>query len=243
MTDDDDIDGLAAEYVLGSLRLSERKAIDARRKQEVALSKAIAAWEVRLAPLSDRLPGLAPSPELYAKILARIGDVQTSQAIATIASRRRRVLVASMCALAACLLLVFGWIVLLRSTSPSMLVAQLHRATGQATADEALLPAFAVAIDANTRTLTIRPVEVRPIAGRSYALWLVQQGGATPILLGRISPSEPTTLPWITDRPLRDFVNSSLTISIEDEGNSPPRLPSAPITFVGKLVGSGGPER
>ena len=35
MTEDDDIDGLAAEYVLGSLDPNERAAVDVRRRDDV----------------------------------------------------------------------------------------------------------------------------------------------------------------------------------------------------------------
>jgi len=56
MTEEDDIDGLAAEYVLGSLDVDERKAVAARRNTDAKLNRAIEAWEKRLAPLAHRAP-------------------------------------------------------------------------------------------------------------------------------------------------------------------------------------------
>ena len=50
MTEDDDIDGLAAEYVLGSLDPSERVAVEVRRRSDRALADAIAAWNAGLGP-------------------------------------------------------------------------------------------------------------------------------------------------------------------------------------------------
>ena len=47
MTEDEDIDGLAAEYVLGSLDPAERRQVDARRETDASLAAAIAAWEDR----------------------------------------------------------------------------------------------------------------------------------------------------------------------------------------------------
>jgi anti-sigma-K factor RskA len=140
--------------------------------------------------------------------------------------------------LAACLLLALGWMLYLRASSPTLLVAQLHRANGQGTGDEANLPAFAVAIDPNKRTLTIRPIAVRPASGKRYALWLTQQGDKTPTFLGNVSPSNVTTLPWSATRPLRDYVNSGLMVSLEHEGSSPAQVPTGPITFAGTLVGT-----
>src|SRR5204863_3597086 len=72
MTEDEDIDGLAAEYALGSLSPTERRQVDARRQADASLAAAIAAWERRLAPLSDRVPGVAPPPQLLDGILSRI---------------------------------------------------------------------------------------------------------------------------------------------------------------------------
>src|SRR5207245_5381271 len=44
MTEDDDIDGLAAEYVLGSLDPIEREQVDIRRRSDAALSQAVKDW-------------------------------------------------------------------------------------------------------------------------------------------------------------------------------------------------------
>ena len=65
MTEDDDIDGLAGEYVLGSLSADERREVGSRRRADRALEAAIGAWEQRLAPLIDRelAQGEAPYPK------------------------------------------------------------------------------------------------------------------------------------------------------------------------------------
>jgi hypothetical protein len=72
MSEDEDIDGLAAEYVLGSLAAAERAAVEARRGVDRELDAAIRAWERRLCPLSEREPGLAPPGHLFDAILTRI---------------------------------------------------------------------------------------------------------------------------------------------------------------------------
>lgn len=59
MTDDDDIDGLAAEYVLETPDLAERQRVAARCRTDAALGKAIKAWERRLGPLSGGPSGRA----------------------------------------------------------------------------------------------------------------------------------------------------------------------------------------
>jgi anti-sigma-K factor RskA len=65
MTDASDLDGLAAEYVLGSLDPDERAEVAARRKMDPALDHTIKAWEARLGPLNCALPGIAPPHRVF----------------------------------------------------------------------------------------------------------------------------------------------------------------------------------
>jgi anti-sigma-K factor RskA len=242
MTDSEDIDGLAAEYVLGSLGPSERKAVSERRRHERALNEAIAAWESRLATLNDRLPGVAPPADLYDKVVSRMRAASGRDAGRSPVQRRedwRSSLMVGTLALAACLLLALGIIRYLGTQDPHLLVAQLHRANAQETADEAHLPAFAVAVD-RKGTLSVRPILVRPTLGKSYALWLMPASGATPIFLGTVSPTTPTTLPWSASRPLRDYVNSGLMITLEPEGMPAGQPPVGKVTFSGTLLRTDG---
>ena len=72
MTDDDDIDAIAGEYVLGTLDAGERASVAARRLREPALDAAIREWERRLAPLAELVAAVAPPEDTLAKIEARI---------------------------------------------------------------------------------------------------------------------------------------------------------------------------
>jgi anti-sigma-K factor RskA len=238
MTDGEDIDGLAAEYVLGSLEPSERKAVNERRKHETALNEAIAAWESRLAPLNDDLPGVAPPADLSDEVLSRVRTAtRRGTALSPVQRRKdwRSALLAGTVALAACLLLALGIVRYLGTQDPDLLVAQLHRTNDQGTGDEAHLPAFAVAVD-RKGTLSVRPILVRPVLGKSFALWLMPHAGATPIFLGIVSPSTPTTLPWSASRPLREYVNSGLMITLEPEVVSGTQLPVGHAAFSGTLL-------
>jgi hypothetical protein len=113
MTEEEDIDGLAAEYVLGSLDPPERRQVDARRTTDAALAAAIAAWERRLAPLSGRVPGVVPPADAFDRILTRI-SAHSAQSADVLPlrrdSRRRRVLAVGVTTLAACLALAVGWV-------------------------------------------------------------------------------------------------------------------------------------
>jgi hypothetical protein len=125
MTEDDEIDGLAAEYVLGSLDRTERADVSKRRKTDAALDDSIEAWQHRLGPLSDWEPGIAPPPDLYDRILGRIARQggETSKTAEIVALRRRssrrHALAIGGATLAACLALAIAWFSYLHSGQPS----------------------------------------------------------------------------------------------------------------------------
>ena len=133
MIEEEDIDGLAAEYVLGSLDAPERRQVGARRNADASLAHSIEAWERRLAPLIDQVPGASPPPHLLDKILSRISGnrTRTGQSAEVQSPRRnpgrRRVLAVGASTLAACLALALaaGWFIYVQSGTPVTRVAAM----------------------------------------------------------------------------------------------------------------------
>ncbi len=112
MSEEEDIDGLAAEYVLGTLDAAERHRINVRRQTDAALSAAIGAWERRLAPLNEQGRGITPPAHLLDGIVSRVTReaAPPSDVVALRrTSGRRWALVAGGSALAACLALAVVW--------------------------------------------------------------------------------------------------------------------------------------
>ena len=115
MTTEDDIDGLAAEYVLGSLGPAERAEVEARRRTDASLAAAIEAWQRRLAPLAELSPELEPPPHLFDRIVSRISALGSERSgTAEIVPFRRQTgrrlaFLVGAGALAACLTLVIVW--------------------------------------------------------------------------------------------------------------------------------------
>jgi len=74
---DRDTDGLAAEYVLGTLAGEARDQFVETLAHDPALEKLVADWEQRLAPLSERIEPMNPPAGLWDKIDAAV-DVAAS---------------------------------------------------------------------------------------------------------------------------------------------------------------------
>jgi anti-sigma-K factor RskA len=239
MTDDEEIDGLAAEYVLGSLDPVERKEVAARRRVDVALDAAIKAWEQRLGPLGDLLPGITPPPHIILHVKRRLSIPRGQQigARALVRSRRWPALAAGACALAACLAIITLWPAPKSSASPARLVADLERSANPVDGTNPTVSlGFVVYFDLRASTMIVSPFAVPPGSRRDYQLWLVPEGSAPPISLGVISLAEPTMSPWLATYAPSDLVHARLAVSLEPPGGSPNGIPTGPTMFVGTLV-------
>jgi anti-sigma-K factor RskA len=250
MTHEEDIEGLAGEYVLGSLTPEERREVDARCGRDRALASAIADWERRLAPLADFIPGEEPPARLGEEIARRIWQAEAHPAnvipLHQHAVRRWRRIAIAASALAAVLAALVVIVLQSLPAAPTALVAVLQRSAAGQTADESGdvrgPPAFVVAIDTKLKSILVTPVAARPVPKRSYQLWL-EQPRLAPVNLGIVAPANATTLPWPTANgadqlPPAALRNATLAISLEPEGGSPSSAPSGPILYEGRLSGA-----
>ncbi len=74
MSDNDDTDVLAAEFVLGTLDHEERTQVEARVAADKAFADKVRGWERRLGALHVMVDAVEPPPELYERIRARIAQ-------------------------------------------------------------------------------------------------------------------------------------------------------------------------
>ncbi len=233
MAERDDIEALAAEYVLGTLDAGERSAAEARLADDATFREAVAAWERRLQPLADSLTPVDPPADMFQRIAPRIaagvapansaGIPLAGDNVAALRRSVRRWRWGTAVAAAAAAML-FGVVVLDRSvTRPqSEFVAVL-------TADGAK-PAFLASVDLARGTIALRRVGADAPADKSYELWAVEPDTA-PKSLGVVdNVSFSRTLPI----PARgDLV---LAISLEPKGGSPTGVATGPILFTGPLI-------
>jgi len=72
---DEDLDALAAEYVLGTLTAEERESVALLAAEDTAFADRIAYWERRLGTLEAMVEPVEPPPEIWDKIRARVAEV------------------------------------------------------------------------------------------------------------------------------------------------------------------------
>ena len=226
MTERDDIDMLAAEYVLGTLDASERASVAARRQREPLLGaghRRLAATpratrrddrarhcSARRSSLRNRTtPGCPPRATSPSAEIIRLS--------ARVKRWRRTALAAS--ALAASLALAIGLRETVLAPQPQNFVAVFQK-------DDAL-PSFLLSIDLATRQLTIRPVAAEPQAGKTYQLWIAsEQLGPAPQSLGLLEEAKAPTRKSLATFDPALLAKATFGVSIEPPGGSPTGRPS-----------------
>jgi anti-sigma-K factor RskA len=241
MSEDEDIEALAGEYVLGTLNAAERAAVAARRQREPALDAAIEAWARRLAPLDEAAPSVEPPPELFARIERAVSPTSredasgapsssTSGEITDLTRRLRRWRAAAFAggAIAAGLALFILAEGLFRQNEPTSFVAVLQK--------DAASPAFLVEVDLVTRLLTVRPVAAQREPGKSYELWMIHAKLGAPKSLGVIADQGFTVRPALAAYDSAVIEEATYAVTLEPQGGSPTGAPTSAPLWTGKLV-------
>jgi anti-sigma-K factor RskA len=225
MTEREDIDMLAAEYVLGTLDAAERSAVAARRQREPALAAAIEAWEGRMSPLNELVPPVDPPPVLFDQIMQRLDGPEAGGADVIALRRRlalwRRAAIAAS-AVAAALVAVIGVREAQWRDVPQSYVGVFQK--------DDVSPAFLLTIDIEKRQLTVRPVAAKPVPGRSYQLWIASDRlGTSPRSLGVINDQEFGEVRRVLASYEPDLLQkATFGVSLEPAGGSPTGVPTSP---------------
>lgn len=234
MIDLDDINALAAEYVLGTLTAAERDGVTMLRVREPALDAAIVAWENRLGPMIALVPDVAPSPQLLDRIRAQIRpagkviDFKPREAALTRRARGWRNAAIGMTALAASFAGVLGWRETARTPMASTYVAVLQ--AGQSS------PALLLTVDTAKQMFAVRALTKPSEQGKAYELWLLHDKLPQPKSLG-VVPDGDMEVRAVNDSGIDRsmFMNATFAVSLEPAGGSPTGQPTGPVLFTGKL--------
>ena len=234
MIDLDDINALAAEYVLGTLTAAERDDVTMLRVREPALDAAIVAWENRLGPMIALVPDVAPSPQLLDRIRAqtrpagKVIDFKPREAALTRRAHGWRNAAIGMTALAASFAGVLGWRETARTPMASTYVAVLQ--AGQSS------PALLLTVDTAKQMFAVRALTKPSEQGKAYELWLLHDKLPQPKSLG-VVPDGDMEVRAVNDSGIDRsmFMNATFAVSLEPAGGSPTGQPTEPVLFTGKL--------
>ncbi|MEG0556662.1 MAG: anti-sigma factor [Comamonas sp.] len=230
----DELQTLAGEYVLGTLDANQRRSVEARLPHEPALRSAVEAWEQRLLPLTALAEPVNPGAGLWQRIAASIAPV--SRRLQPETSRSRwgqwdslalwRGLAGSGFAAAA----VLASVLLVRETAPPA----APRYFVVLAAPQSQSPGWLVQAQAEGR-LRLVPLGTDTVpAEKSLQFWTKADGWSAPVSLGLVKPGEAIEVPVDKLPPLQP--NQLFELTLEPAGGSPIGRPTGPIQFIGRAV-------
>jgi anti-sigma-K factor RskA len=235
---DDDLQSLAGEYVLGTLSAAKRREVEARMAGDPALRDAVDGWEQRLHPLTALAEPVEPSPTLWARIERSVAP-QTSAAADGVKRAATGVqtwwnnlnlwrgLAGTGFAAAA----ILAAVLVVRIQTPAtpqylvVLVAPQDKApgwvvqtSGGAQEQLSLIPLGTVAVPAD----------------KSLQFWTKADGWRGPVSLGLVQPGRALRVPIEKLPPLEP--NQLFELTLEPANGSPLDRPTGPIQFIGRAV-------
>src|SRR5215813_4215740 len=235
-TPEDDGRVLAAEYVLGVLEATERRAAAQRIEYDADFARDVAFWEEKLGGLADEVRPVTPPEAIWSRIEAAISEPVAAPQSAGLWNSLpfwRIFAIGSAAVAAACIaaLVVIGTGVLRDEGTPLLANIRQTSPGGQ--------PGFVAAIGAGG-TLVIVPASLLTADQKSMELWLIPAAPtgttATPRSLGLIAPNQPVRItlpPQLVPLVTRD---AKLAVSREEPGGSRTGAPSDDIIAVGDLT-------
>ncbi len=208
-----DREGLAAEYVLGTLPLPERLAAERLIASDAAFAAMVEAWQRHLEPLNDAYPDLDPPAGLLPRIEARLFPA---------APRRARWRLPFFGALAAA---IAALVFFLPEVRPDPTLRATLTGEGQP------LTVTAAYYEDSQELVFTRSAGPDAGADKDYELWVIPAGQA-PVSLGVLRAAE-VRVAMAALPP-----GTTLAVTLEQTGGSPTGAPQGPL-LVATVIGRG----
>jgi anti-sigma-K factor RskA len=226
LTPADDIDLLAAEFVLGLLDSDAHRAAARRLDSDPGFAVAVEAWERRLTALALQIEPVTPGVDVWPAIARRLPTFATDRWSWWDSLPLWRAATAMAGVAAAVLAFV--------ALQPEPLPPAPERSqailasTPMRTEGGRVL--FVVTLDEASKRVVVTPVGADGQPGHSHELWLLPEGGQ-PVSLGLMPTANAASM--TVSVPIT--AQASLAISVEPEGGSPTGLPTGPVVAQGRL--------
>jgi anti-sigma-K factor RskA len=221
------LDRLAAEYALGTLPPRARARLARVARGDAKVAAALREWEARLASLASAVPGVAPSPRVWTRIVTRLG-MQDRATPAVVAWWDRLGFWRALTAAGFAAALALG--IALYAQRPlfeAPIVAVLAGQDGK--------PALIASARRDDRFLLVKAVGAAPVdPGKALELWLLPQG-QPPRSLGVLPTGELVRVPLAAPSGAALANIPALAVSLEPIGGSPTALPTGPVLYSGKI--------
>ncbi len=216
MSDHDDFEPLAAEYALGCLEGDDLREAERMMANNPAFSRAVAAWQTRLTPLTALVPPAPPPDALWDRIAASTAPVPDN----VVPLRRVRFWQASTAGALAIAASLAAFMIL--RPAPRAQIAVLAQMAGGT-------PIFLATAEPDGR-LTIRPNGAIGVpSGRDLELWALAKGDTKPHSLGVLPVAGRQMAAGLAP-------DTQLLVSLEPLGGSPTGQPTGPVVFGGTLT-------
>lgn len=229
----------AAEYVLGVLGATERRAVEARIEREPRFAREVGAWEERFMPLVEQVTPANVPEYVWARILSAL-NLAPARPITPTAGKAswwdslgfwRTLSGGALAAAAALAAVLYLTPAVLPPTVPGPLAASM----ASTLLHDDGSPGMVVTIDPASRTMTLAPVAVALRDDRVAELWLIPEGQA-PRSLG-ILDAKNTRRVAIPEKLLAEFATTAvLAVTLEPPGGAPGGVPSGPIIAKGGIA-------
>ncbi|OYU48214.1 MAG: hypothetical protein CFE31_11165 [Rhizobiales bacterium PAR1] len=237
----DDLDMLAAEYVLGTLEGADLDRARALESSADDFRRAVARWRTHFLVLDDTAAALAPPPALWDKIEAQVAaapqSAQRSKPAEILAGLSRSGIWGSLkfwrpAALAAgfaSLMLALGLVLQLqRGPEPPIHVAVLTTGQGK--------PAAVVNVYADGTTEFVPLEAIQAPEGQVIEIWTLQNPQQGPTSIGKLSSARRIRLNLENLR--KPEANHLFELTLEPFGGSPTGKPTGPVLMKGLAIKS-----
>lgn len=228
-SDLDGDDGLAIDTALGALGRDALRAAALRMASDPSFRADVDEWQRLLAPLDEATPPVAPSPEVWTRIMSVIEPAPRAAPKSSIWSSLNlwRGLAGVSTAVAA-----FAAVMLVARpdapAAPELLVANLASPGG--------VSLITATYDESRKAIILTPAGKTDEAGRTPELWVIE-GDNPPRSLGTIDLASPESHAIPAERLKGLKPGSTLAISLEPKGGSKTGAPTGPVIATGKLTG------
>jgi anti-sigma-K factor RskA len=224
-TDDNELDLLAGEYVLGVLSLQQREEFEEEMQRNPRAAALAAAWSDRLLRVAPSPSPVEPAADLWQRIERNLPGKTSPEKFSGIWDSLLFWRIGGMVSMAATVMLVVHLMTMQPEAAGLQYLAVLQASNQGAH----------WIVEINASDVRLRPLgPVALEAGKSIQFWTKPEGADQPTSLGLVPADRPTVIS--IDRLPGLGQNQLFEVTLEPEGGSPLGRPTGPILAVGKAV-------